>query len=82
MCAHVCVCACTCVCTEKAPAWKPLGVSRRSRCEPVEGAGFDEILANARGAKGGAALARELCCIRMYNRLAYLPLDLRECLRS
>lgn len=52
VCTHegTCVCVCVCsTCMEKAPAWEPLCVSRRSRCEPAEGAGFDEILANARG---------------------------------
>lgn len=41
-----------------------------------KGTGFDEILANARGTEGEEALVRELDCIRIYNRLAYLPLDL------
>lgn len=44
--AHACVCG---TCMEKAPVWEPLCVSGKSRCEPAEGAGFDEILANARG---------------------------------
>ena len=42
-----------------------------------KGAGFDEILANAWGTKGEEALVRELHCIRIYNRLVYLPLDLQ-----
>lgn len=42
-----------------------------------KGTGFDEILANAPGTKREEALVRELCCIRIYNRLAYLPLDLQ-----
>lgn len=45
---RVCVCVCS-TCMEKAPAWEPLCGSRRSRCEPAGGAGFDEILANAWG---------------------------------
>lgn len=39
-----------------------------------KGAGFDEILANARGTEGDEALAREVYCIRIYNRLAISPL--------
>ena len=42
-----------------------------------KGAGFDEILANAWGTEGEEALVRELRCIRIYNRLVYLPLDLQ-----
>lgn len=38
------------------------------------GAGFDEILASAWGTEGDEALLREVCCIRIYNRLAISPL--------
>jgi hypothetical protein len=70
------------LCTrECARVCRGVGAGRKGMQE-VEGAGFDEILANARGTEGEEALVRELCSIRIYNRLAYLPLDLQGYLRN
>lgn len=54
-----------------------LGMKGTDRQRSRKGADLDEVLVNARDTGGEEALVRELCHIRIYNRLAYLPLDLQ-----
>lgn len=85
VCMGVCVQVCVRACGEHVHGGASVETSQEKQEEQMgscKGAGFDEILANARGAEGEEALVRELCYIRIYNRLAYLPLDLQGYLGS